>query len=65
MTSVQHAVDGGDSSHWFDIVVRETVEGVTNELGTQRIVTNDLESALRMAADLPKLAWMRELVDDR
>lgn len=65
MTSVQHIVDSQDSSHWFDIVVRETAEGVTNELGTQRIVTSDLQSALRMAADLPELAWMRDLVDDR
>ena len=65
MTSVQHVVDTHDSSHWFDIVVRETVEGVSNELGTQRIVTGDLQSALRIAADLPKLAWMQDLVDDR
>lgn len=64
MTSVQH-VDNDDSSHWFDVVVRETVGGVTNELGTQRIVTSDLQSALRTAADLPKLTWMQDLVDDR
>ena len=64
MTSVQHLANN-DSSHWFDVVVRETVEGVTNELGTQRIVTSDLQSALRIAADLPKLAWMQALVDDR
>jgi hypothetical protein len=65
MTSVQHVGDNDDSSHWFDVVVRETVGGVSNELGTQRIVTNDLQSALRIAADLPRLSWMRELVDDR
>jgi hypothetical protein len=66
MTSVQHvADDNGDSSRWFDIVVRETVAGVTSELGTQRIVTDDLQSALRTAADLPELSWVRELVDDR
>ena len=65
MTSVQHVVDNDDTSHWFDVVVRETVGGVTSELGTQRIVTNDLESALRLAADLPRLAWMQDLVDER
>jgi hypothetical protein len=65
MTSVQHVVENDDSSHWFDIVVRETVGGVSSELGTQRIVTSDLQSALRIAADLPKLAWMQDLVDDR
>ncbi len=64
MTSVQHLAND-DSSHWFDVVVRETVAGVTNELGTQRIVTTDLQSALRLAADLPKLAWTQALVDHR
>jgi len=65
MTSVQHVVDKDDTSHWFDVVVRETMGGVTSELGTQRIVTNDLESALRLAADLPRLAWMQDLIDER
>jgi len=65
MTSVQHAAGTDDSNHWFDLVVRETVGGVTTELGTQRIVTSDLQSALRMAADLPTFAWMQELVDER
>lgn len=65
MTSVQHVADNDDRSHWFDVVVRETVGGVTNELGTQRIVTDDLQSALRLAADLPRLSWMQDLVDER
>ena len=65
MTSVQHVVDDHDSSHWFDVVVRETVGGSSRELGTQRIVTGDLQSALLLAADLRNLAWMQDLVDDR
>ena len=36
---MKYVLDNDDSSHWFDIVVRETVGGATTELGTQRIVT--------------------------
>ena len=65
MTSVQYVLDHDDSSHWFDIVVRETVHGATTELGTQRVVTSDLQAALRLAAELQELAWVQDLVDDR
>ena len=57
MTSVQYVLDYDDSSHWFDIVVRETVGGATTELGTQRVVTSDLQAAFRLAAELQELEW--------
>jgi len=65
VTSAETVHDCDDSSHWFDIVVRETVGGATTELGTQRVVTSDLRVALRLAAELQGLEWVQDLVDDR